>query len=324
MTAPGEHGHADVTGTAAVPGAAAEAAATGTPRTLGGQEAWERLLRVRTREEAAGAGLEQGTDGGWRWRVPASPDAGVLASLYTPLCLAGAECAFAQLGQSIDGFIATRTGHSNYVTGEEDRLHLHRLRALSDAVLVGAGTTIADDPRLTVRACTGGNPVRVVLDPRGRAWESSRDAQVFTDGQAPTLHVIGTDAPAGTEAASSSGASSSGASLSGGASGGASGVEVLRLPRGEGGFEPRTLLDALAQRGLRRVMVEGGGATVSGFLRADVLDRLYVTVAPVVIGDGVPGLRFPGPVRMGEALRPPTRVFPLGEDVLFELDLLAA
>ncbi|MFC4496506.1 RibD family protein [Streptomyces ovatisporus] len=292
---------------------------TGSTGDLRGHEAWERLLRVRTPEEAAEAGLEQGPDGGWRWCGPASPEAAVLASLYTPLCLAGSDCAFAQLGQSLDGFIATRTGHANYVTGEEDRLHLHRLRALSDAVLVGAGTTIADDPRLTVRACPGSNPVRVVLDPRGRVWEATREAQIFTDGKAPTLHVIGADAPGSTD-------TDTDASVSGGTGApvGADGVEVLRLPRGEGGFEPRALLDALAQRGLRRVMVEGGGATVSGFLRADVLDRLYVTVAPLLLGDGVPGLRFPGPVRMGEALRPPTRVFPLGEDVLFELDLLAA
>ncbi len=245
----------------------------------------------------------QGDDGVWQWHEEASPEALRLAALYTPLCLTGPGCAYAQLGQSIDGFIATRTGHANYVTGEEDRLHLHRLRALSDAVLVGAGTTIADDPRLTVRACPGVNPVRVVLDPRGRAWEQSRGTHVFTDGEARTLRIVGEDTDTGTA--------------------GQDGVEVVRLPRGESGFEPRLVLEALASRGMGRVLVEGGGATVSGFLRADVLHRLYVTVAPLLLGDGVPGLRFPGPVRMGEALRPRTRFFPLGTDMLFELDLRA-
>jgi diaminohydroxyphosphoribosylaminopyrimidine deaminase/5-amino-6-(5-phosphoribosylamino)uracil reductase len=271
------------------------------------QEAWQRLLRVRTPQQAAAAGLEQAPDGGWQWRTPATDEAAALASLYTPLCLAGTDYVFAQLGQSLDGFIAARTGHSNYVTGEEDRLHLHRLRALSDAVVVGAGTAIADDPRLTVRACAGSSPVRIVLDPRGRFWQQGRTAQVFTDKQAPTLHVVGAGYdPEQTDA--------------GGQHDGES-VEVLRLPCGEHGFDQRLVVEALAERGLRRVMVEGGGATVSGFLRADVLHRLYVTVAPVLIGDGVPGLRFPGPERMGEALRPRTRVFPLGEDMLFELDL---
>ncbi|WP_055487487.1 RibD family protein [Streptomyces sp. WMMB 322] len=269
---------------------------------LGAEEAWKKLLAVRTAREAERAGLLRSDDGAWRWRLPASCEAGTLASLYTPLCLGGSAFAFAQLGQSVDGFIATRTGHSNYVTGEEDRLHLHRLRALCDAVLVGAGTTIADDPQLTVRACAGANPVRVVLDPRGRAGQESPGARVFTDGQARTLRLVGAGA--------------------GSAAAGRGDEEVLELPCGEAGFEPRLVLETLARRGLGRILVEGGGATVSGFLRAEVLHRLYVTVAPVLLGDGVPGLRFPGPVRMGEALRPRTRAFPLGADMLFELDLL--
>jgi diaminohydroxyphosphoribosylaminopyrimidine deaminase / 5-amino-6-(5-phosphoribosylamino)uracil reductase len=283
--------------------AAAEAAA------LSGDAAWERLLRLRTSEEAAHAGLVRDEDGVWRWSVAASAEAQTLASLYAPLCLGGPHLAFAQLGQSIDGFIATRTGHSNYVTGEEDRLHLHRLRALADAVLVGAGTTVADDPQLTVRACAGANPVRVVLDPRGRAGRDRPHAKLFTDGKAPTLRLVGKDAHAAATPEAGGGTDRHG-------------EEIVELPRGEAGFEPRLVLETLARRGLRRVLVEGGGATVSGFLRAEVLHRLYVTVAPVLLGDGVPGLRFPGPVRMGEALWPKSRAFPLGTDMLFELDLL--
>jgi diaminohydroxyphosphoribosylaminopyrimidine deaminase / 5-amino-6-(5-phosphoribosylamino)uracil reductase len=297
--------------------------AGGTARSaaLSAEEAWERLLRLRTSQEAAHAGLVRDEDGRWRWSAPASPEAQTLASLYAPLCLGGPELAFAQLGQSIDGFIATRTGHSNYVTGEEDRLHLHRLRALADAVLVGAGTTIADDPQLTVRACAGANPVRVVLDPRGRAGRDRPGAKLFTDGKAPTLRLVGAGAGG---AAGADEVTAGAAANTPKADGGTChpGEEVVELPRGDAGFEPRLVLETLARRGLRRVLVEGGGATVSGFLRAEVLHRLYVTVAPVLLGDGVPGLRFPGPVRMGEALWPKSRAFPLGTDMLFELDLL--
>ena len=193
-------------------------------------DAWLRLLRVRTEDRAAQAGLVREAtaegDGTWRWEQPATREAQTLAALYTPLCLAGRDAAFAQLGQSIDGFIATRTGHSNYVTGEEDRLHLHRLRALADAVVVGAGTTVADDPQLTVRACEGPNPVRVVLDPSGRAARELPKASLFTDGKAPTLRLTGggpdADAPA------------------------AAGVETVRLPCGERGFDPRLVLETLA------------------------------------------------------------------------------
>uniref|UniRef100_UPI0038730B26 RibD family protein n=1 Tax=Streptomyces halobius TaxID=2879846 RepID=UPI0038730B26 len=271
---------------------------------LSAAAAWDELRRIRTAGDAEAAGLVPDGHGGLRWGRDASPEAVRLAERYLPLCLAGPRVAFAQLGQSLDGFIATCTGDADYVTGEEDRRHLHRLRALADAVAVGAGTAVADDPRLTVRACAGRNPVRVVLDPRGRV---PQQRGVFTDGAAPTLWVVGPDGQRATE----------------GADGGVGPhVEVLVLPDAAA-FAPGRLLDTLARRGLGRVLVEGGGVTVSRFLAERALHRLYVTVAPVLLGDGVPGLRFPGTPVMRDALRPPLRRARLGEDTLFELDLRA-
>lgn len=101
------------------------------------------------------------------------------------------------------------------------------------------------------------------------------------------------------------------------------GVEVLTLPDREA-FAPRALVRTLARRGLGRVLVEGGGVTVSRFLHERALHRLYVTVAPVLLGDGVPGIRFDGPDVMRDALRPPVRRSAVGEDTLFELDLGAS
>ncbi|WP_311765138.1 RibD family protein [Streptomyces zingiberis] len=305
---------------------------------LGASAAWDRLRSVRTETEARAAGLVRGAGGPWRWREEegASSAAQELAGRYLPLCLAGPRLTFAQLGQSLDGFIASRTGDADYVTGEEDRAHLHRMRALADAVLVGAGTAAADDPRLTVRACSGAHPVRVVLDPHRRVRPGLR---VFTDGAAPTLWVVGPAgdgggpgeerrSPAGdAEEPADGGEAGAGAAgdgaPDGGARGLAEGVEVLVLPD-RAAFAPRNLVRTLARRGLGRVLVEGGGVTVSRFLHEDALDRLYVTVAPVLLGDGVPGLRFPGPERMRDALRPPVRRARLGVDTLFELDLRAA
>ncbi len=264
---------------------------------LNTEQAWERLLGIRSDADAEAAGLALGKDGARRWADGASAEAQGLADLYLPLCLAGPDLTFAQLGQSLDGFIATRTGDADFVTGEEDRRHLHRLRALADAVVVGAGTAVADNPRLTVRACAGTNPVRVVVDPHGRV---PLECDVFTDGSAPTLWVVGADSDPGEIVPD--------------------GVEVLTLP-GIDAFAPRRLVRTLAERGLGRVLIEGGGVTVSRFLHEDALHRLYVTVAPVLIGDGVPGLRFDGTTVMKDALRPPVRRVFLGEDTLFELDL---
>lgn len=264
-------------------------------------EAWRRLLDVRTPMTAQAAGLRVSSNHRWEWAHGSSVAAAWLADLYAPLCLAGPRHAYAQLGQSLDGFIASRTGDAFFVTGDDDREHLHRLRALADAVVVGASTVLADDPRLTVRAVLGPNPARVVLDPRGRL---PTDRRVFRDGAAPTLWLTGTR-PLGSSAVGRD-------------------VEVVQSPADDaGGFAPARVLDVLHERGLGRVLVEGGGDTVSRFLHAMALHRLYLTVAPVLVGDGVPGIRFPGSSLMRDALRPPTRRFELGADVLFELDLTA-
>src|SRR5436309_1533694 len=92
-----------------------------------------------------------------------------------------------QIGQSIDGRIATVTGHSKYINGPAGLAHLHRLRALVDAVLVGIGTAVADNPQLTVRRVTGPNPARIVLDPRGRL---SPDARVLAEDDVRRLVIV--------------------------------------------------------------------------------------------------------------------------------------
>ncbi len=234
-------------------------------------------------------------------RVPvdvSDGDDAVLVERYAPILADGGRLVLAQLGQSLDGFIAARTGDAVFVTGEADREHLHRLRALVDAVVVGISTVVADDCQLTVRAVQGRSPVRVVLDPTARA---PRTARVLNDGAAPTLWCVASQVPLPEPAAAH--------------------VDVVPLPMTDGHFPPQMVLDALADRGLRRVLVEGGGMTVSSFLAANAIDRLYITTAPLLIGDGVPGLRFAGADRLSDALRAPTRRFDFGDDVCIELDL---
>jgi diaminohydroxyphosphoribosylaminopyrimidine deaminase/5-amino-6-(5-phosphoribosylamino)uracil reductase len=231
----------------------------------------------------------------------APEDARALLDLYAPLCVAqsGRPFAVAHLGQSLDGNIATASGDSYYVTGPDNLRHLHRLRALAAAVIVGAGTVARDDPQLTVRKVTGPNPVRVVLDPRAKLDARRR---VFTDAAAPTLvvHAAGVDAPAPGLA------------------------DILHVPVADGALQLDVLLDKLRERGLMSVFVEGGGATVSRFLEAGLLDRLHVAIAPLVTGRGRPGLTLPARERVAECLRPAHRVFTMGGDVLFDCDLRAA
>ena len=125
---------------------------------------------------------------GWALDLPRDHPHQAFVDLYLPIC--GASRArpitVGHLGQSLDGFIATRAGDSQFVTGPENIVHLHRMRALSDAVIVGAGTVAADDPLLTTRQVSGPHPLRVVFDPGGRLDERYR---IFSDPGTPTLYA---------------------------------------------------------------------------------------------------------------------------------------
>jgi riboflavin-specific deaminase-like protein len=204
-----------------------------------------------------------------------------------------------QLGQTLDGRIATESGHSHYINGPEGLDHLHRLRALVDAVVIGVGTALVDNPQLTVRRVAGPSPARVVLDPRGRLQP---DARVLAADGVRRLVVTTPAARCRLP----------------------DGVEVVSLPADDGHIAPAAVLGALAARGMRRILIEGGARTVSGFLSAGCLDRLHLVVAPMILGTGRAGLGLAPIDRVDHALRPPTRAYPLGEDVLFDCDLSAA
>jgi len=205
----------------------------------------------------------------------------------------------AQLGQSLDGRIATPTGESRWINRDAALDHVHRLRAAVDAVIVGIGTALADDPMLNVRRVEGRNPIRVVIDPSGRLPETAR---CLADDGTRRIVIEADDLdsrrllPAG--------------------------VELVRIARARGALPPRAIIAALHERGMRRFLVEGGATTVSAFIDDRVVDRLHVLIAPAILGSGKAGLSLAPISRLEEALRPPTRVHVLEDgDVLFDCDL---
>ena len=201
-----------------------------------------------------------------------------------------------QIGQSIDGRIATVTGHSKYINGPAGLAHLHRLRALVDAVLVGIGTAVADDPQLTVRRVAGPSPARIVLDPKGRmppnakvlADDGIRRIVITAEGVQPPL-------PGGRRNRRSAGARA---------------VKSLR----------RRSSRRWPSAGFSRILIEGGAHTVSRFIAAGCLDRLHVMVAPIMHrrrpGRESPSSRSIAPIRRCSA---PMRAHLIGEEVLLRL-----
>ena len=163
----------------------------------------------------------------------------------------------AKFAISLDGKIATRTGESRWITGEESRLHSHRLRHQHDAILVGINTVVADDPELTTRLENGGDvrqPLRIVLDSRLRIRHSAR--------------VVGANTLIATTRSGHVGL-----------------AEVLQLPANpEGRVDLASLLDELGRRNLLSVLVEGGGEVHAALFAANLVDKLYAYVAPKLIG----------------------------------------
>jgi len=222
------------------------------------------------------------------------------AEVFGPLRVGTADglVVVGQIGQSLDGRIATESGHSKYINGPGGLTHLHRLRALVDAVVIGVGTALADDPQLTVRRVAGPHPARVVIDPRGRL---NGYARVFADDGVRRLLLTS----AGTCCTLPPG------------------VEVVALPASNGCIAPCDIVAALAERGLKRVLIEGGAETVSRFMAAGCLDRLHVMVAPIILGGGRPSFALPPIERADQAVRVPVRSIQLDGDLLLDCDLSA-
>ena len=216
-------------------------------------------------------------------------------ALYAPIAAAEAGFVLAQVGQSLDGRVATPSGDARDISGPDGIAHLHRCRALVEAVVVGVGTVKCDDPRLSVRAVKGPNPVRVVIDCRAKL---TGDEKLFADGGAPVILIQADDAPNKTYDA-----------------------QVIRVRRGEDGLDPRDILEALADRGLRRILVEGGARTIARFIEAGLVDRLHVAIAPLIIGSGPAGIALSPIERLSSAHRPTSKVYGLGSDILFDCHL---
>lgn len=215
--------------------------------------------------------------------------------VYGPLVAGGKASALVvgQFGQSLDGRIATPSGESKYLNGAGGLQHLHRLRALVDAVVVGASTAVIDDPFLTVRHVEGASPARVVIDPNGRV---PRDVRIFAEDGPRRVIVTAEDT-----------------SITAGG-----GVEIVRIARHEGRLVPGAILAALRKIGLAQMLIEGGADTVSRFLEAGCLDRLHVSVAPVLVGGGRSGVTLNRVQGLADCLRPRIEVHRLGDDVLFD------
>jgi diaminohydroxyphosphoribosylaminopyrimidine deaminase / 5-amino-6-(5-phosphoribosylamino)uracil reductase len=203
-----------------------------------------------------------------------------------------------KIAQSLDGRIATVSGQSRWVTGPASRVVAHELRAAHDAILVGIGTVLADNPELTVRLTGGTNPIRVVVD---SSLRTPPDAALFArDGTSVivlTLLAVNTERADAVRAA---------------------GAEVVTVPVYKGRVDLGVGLEALYRRGVRSVLVEGGAQIATDVIRRRLCDELAVFIAPKIVGSGLDAVGDLGTTEMSAAvqLSKPTIRF-LDGDVLY-------
>jgi diaminohydroxyphosphoribosylaminopyrimidine deaminase/5-amino-6-(5-phosphoribosylamino)uracil reductase len=203
---------------------------------------------------------------------------------------------------TLDARLAEAPERPTAVTGPEVWTEVHRLRAGFDAIMVGSGTALADDPLLTVRGEVGPRvpPLRIILDTQARLPLDSRLLDSLAE--APILIACGESAPATRRGALE-----------------AAGARVLALPDGEGGVALGALFEHLAATGVRSIFCEGGGRLGATLLREDLVRRLYLFYAPLLFGEsGVPA--FPGGVRAPRGSWRRQRLEAFGEDHLLVLD----
>jgi diaminohydroxyphosphoribosylaminopyrimidine deaminase/5-amino-6-(5-phosphoribosylamino)uracil reductase len=169
---------------------------------------------------------------------------------------------------SLDGKIATRSGDSRWISGELSRKRVHHLRYIADAVMVGVGTVLADDPRLTTRCCGSGGllkkqPLRVIVDSRGR---TPPEARVFTEPGQVLLVLAGAAGPKQRAPFTRAG------------------VELVELPAPDGRVDLESLMAVLGEREITSVLVEGGGTLAGALFDEGLVDKVIAFIAPIIIG----------------------------------------
>ena len=182
---------------------------------------------------------------------------------YEKFITTGMPYIILKYAQSLDGRIATKSGSSKWISSPESLKFAHGLRAQCDDILVGDATANKDNPQLTVRHVNGKNPVRIILTSSGKL---KKTLHVFHDGQARTIVATGADLKS------------------------PSGAEVLHLPLRNGLVDLKSLIKKLGQMEITSLLVEGGSATLTGFLRQQIADKIIIVVAPMILGEGISAL----------------------------------
>ncbi len=216
--------------------------------------------------------------------------------LYLPFCFVHLQSdlrkyawSTAHFAQTLDGKIATHVGHSQWIGNRENLVHAHRMRAISDAVIIGAGTLERDKPQLTVRHVPGKTPARVVIG------SGDYDFSCMFDDEAPIYH-ISTQAPNDKR------------------------IKQIDIPTEDfDDIDCKMILVRLYEMGIKTVYIEGGSYTSSKFLEEKFLDRVQLHIAPLIVGSGISNFTLPLKDHLDQSIQfSHYEYYHMGSEIMFQ------
>jgi diaminohydroxyphosphoribosylaminopyrimidine deaminase / 5-amino-6-(5-phosphoribosylamino)uracil reductase len=234
----------------------------------------------------------------------AADEAAEIIEAYVKYITTGMPFVAVKFAISLDGKTATRTGDSQWISGEESRRFVHNMRYVCDAVMAGVNTVLADDPRLTARVCGGlggtarRQPLRVIIDSNGRTPPTAKLFKQPGEVLLVTAHSLDTGKKEALVAA---------------------GAEVLELPSQGGRVDLDAMLKELAKREITSVMVEGGGVLAGSFFDSNLVDKVVAFITPIIVGGAEANTPVAGngvsSIAMARRLEN-IRVYHFGDDIM--------
>ena len=217
-----------------------------------------------------------------------------LFKLYLPIIFNSKKTyLIGHLAQTLDGFIATKSNESKYISSKENLIHIHMLRAISDIILVGSNTVKSDNPMLTTRLVKGENPMRIVLD---KSDKISKKYNVFSNKDGNGYKIINDQLKQ-------------------------KDLNIFQLPLIDNQFDERDIISLLTKLNKKIVFIEGGGKTISRFYKKNLLDKLHLCISPIILGEGVSSFIIPKQKSLKEVGEHKISYIKMGSDILCDIDL---
>ena len=217
-----------------------------------------------------------------------------LIKLYLPIIFNNKKTyLIGHLAQTLDGFIATKSGESKYISSKENLFHIHALRAISDIIIVGYNTVMLDNPRLTTRLVKGESPMRIILDKNNKLGKKYK---VFNNKDDNGYKLISDKLKQNNS-------------------------NVFQLPLIENYFDERDIISLMTKLNKKIIFIEGGGKVISRFYEKNLLDKLHLCISPIILGEGVSSFIIPKKKSLKEIEEHEISYMKMGDDILCDIDL---